>query len=174
MEMKKCLIIVDMLNDFVGTKEQKGALEVADASAIVAGIAKKAEEFVVNRNMVVFANDAHAEDDPEFKSFPKHCVTGEWGAEVVNELQPWMKIGNVFNKVTFSGFDSAGLDAYLKRNDVDEIYVCGVATDYFIKHTDLDGLAKGYKVFVYDSLVKGLDSSVEALRIMAGKGVKII
>ena len=50
MKMKKCLIIVDMLNDFVNAD---GALYVTGAETLVDGIAKKANEFIANGDIVV-------------------------------------------------------------------------------------------------------------------------
>ena len=169
--MKKCLIIVDMLNDFVNAD---GALYVTGAETLVDGIATKANEFIANGDIVVYANDGHTIDDPEFKTFPKHCVIGENGAEIVDGLKFALDQGaNRFYKTTFSGFSNEGLNGYLKAL-VDEIYICGVATDFCIKETAIDGANRDFKVFVYADLIKGLGGAEAALKEMAMRGVNLI
>ena len=170
--MKKCLIIVDMLNDFVNAD---GALYVAGAETLIDGIATKASEFFANGDVVVYANDGHTINDPEFQTFPKHCVIGENGAEIVDGLKLVFEQGAIrFYKTTFSGFSNQGLHGYLIRNLVDELYICGVATEFCIKETALDGIGKQYKVFVYKDLIKGLDGADASLKEMAMRGVNLI
>lgn len=174
MVTKKCLIIVDMLNDFVGTDGQKGALEVPGTTSIVPGIVAKLKEYVLNGELYVYANDSHSFADVEFRTFPKHCVESTWGASVIDELKFGIKDDNIFNKVTFSGFKDTGLDVYLKAQGVTEIYLCGVATEFCIKNTAIDGLKNGYKVYIHTNLIRGLNYADAALHELAMNGIALI
>ena len=61
-------------------------------------------------------------------------------------------------------FDNAhlhdtGLDAHLRAQGIDELYVCGLATDYCVKHTVLDALALGYRVTLMVDGCRAVDAS---------------
>jgi len=145
----KALVIVDMLNDFV---QENGALPVQGAQALVENIKQLREK----AELVVYANDAHAQDDPEFKAWPKHCVKGEYGAKVVDELTP--KNGDlVLEKQDLSMFKNKEADKLLREKGVDELYVTGVATEYCVRGATLDALAKGYKVNIVVDAIAGVD-----------------
>jgi nicotinamidase-related amidase len=46
---------------------------------------------------------------------------------------------------------------YLKRMDIREIYVCGLATDYCVLQTVLDALADGFSVMVLADAIRGVE-----------------
>jgi nicotinamidase-related amidase len=145
----KALLIVDMLNDFVNPD---GALPVKGAQGLVENIKALKEK----ADVVVYANDAHAENDPEFKAWPRHCVKGEYGAQVVDALAP--KNGAlVLEKQDLSVFTNREADRRLREAGVDELYVTGVATEYCVRGATLDALAKGYKVNIVVDAIAGVD-----------------
>jgi nicotinamidase/pyrazinamidase len=57
---------------------------------------------------------------------------------------------------------------------VKELYVVGLATDYCVKNTVLDGISNGFKVNVVSDCVKGVNlkptDSANAFRAMVAKG----
>ncbi|MFM8892969.1 MAG: isochorismatase family protein, partial [Planctomycetia bacterium] len=53
---------------------------------------------------------------------------------------------------------SEGLDTLLRQAAVDEILLCGLATDYCVLHTALDARAHGYEVTVVESACRGIDA----------------
>lgn len=162
--MVKAIVIVDMLNDFV---KEDGALPVAGAQDIIENIGKikgKAEEYNV---LVVCANDAHEQDDVEFKVWPVHAVKGTYGAKVTGDLAP-VKGNLVMEKQDLSMFTNKQADALLKQKDIDELYVTGVATEYCDRAlvlTDKDkygnlvkgALDLGYEVNVVVDAIAGAD-----------------
>ena len=151
--MTKAILVVDMLNDFV---QEDGKLPVPGAQTLVENIGRirgTAGEYDV---FVVYANDAHTEDDPEFKAWPPHCVKGTYGAEVVEELKP--KEGDlVIPKQDLSVFTNKEAERLLRERGVDELYVTGVATEYCVRGAALDALAKGYKVNLVVDAIAGVD-----------------
>jgi len=92
--------------------------------------------------------------------WPDHCVEGTHGAEFHPQLKTSL-ITRVFKKGTdaevdsYSGFYdngrvlSTGLTDYLRTQGVEEVWVCGLATDYCIKATACDAVAEGFKTTVY-------------------------
>ena len=100
--------------------------------------------------------------------WPVHCMQGTFGAEFHKDLNR-NKWKAVFQKGTnplvdsYSGFfdnnkqGDTGLSGYLRENGVDEIYVCGLATDYCVKFTVLDGLSEGFKTHLIADATKAVN-----------------
>jgi nicotinamidase-related amidase len=142
---KKALIIVDMLNDFV---DEKGALYCGDtARSIIPFIQERLTSYRNRKDLVIYLQDSHDEDDREFEKFPSHCVAGTWGNEIIPELAP--KPGeNVVPKKRFSGFFGTDLEGILDSAGVEEVEVVGVCTSICVMDT-VGGLAnRDYKVTV--------------------------
>jgi len=142
---KKALIIVDMLNDFV---DEKGALYCGDtARSIVPFIQERLKAYTNRKDLVIYLQDSHDEDDKEFEKFSKHSVTETWGSEVIPELSP--QTGEtVIPKKRYSGFYGTDLENILKTAGVDEIEVVGVCTSICVMDT-VGGLAnRDYKITV--------------------------
>jgi nicotinamidase-related amidase len=82
----RALIIVDMLNDFIN---EEGTLYCGPRSqAIIRPIAKRLQTSRQQGDSVIFMQDSHDENDPEFDRFPRHCIRGTWGSKVINLLAP--------------------------------------------------------------------------------------
>ena len=91
--------------------------------------------------------------------WPVHCVQNTRGAELHDDLDK-AKIDCVFPKGTdpkvdsYSGFwdngkrKSTGMADWLRGQGVDELVVLGLATDYCVKATVIDGIAEGFRVTV--------------------------
>lgn len=151
--MAKAVLVVDMLNDFV---EQDGGLPVPGAKDLVETIGKVKGAAGQYGVLVVYANDAHAQDDPEFNAWPKHAVKGTYGAQVVEALAP--NVGDlVIEKQDLSVFTNKRADRMLKERGIDELYVVGVATEYCVRAATLDALNLGYKVNVVVDGIAGVD-----------------
>ena len=146
--MTRCLLVVDMLNDFV---DESGALKIAGAIDLVPNINSLKKKI----NIVIFLNDAHKEDDPEFEFWPKHAIKGQWGAEIFEGLFNEGDI--IFEKQQMSCFNNKEVNSYLLQNKVDELVVTGVATEYCIKETVLHAIDLGYKVIIIVDAIAGID-----------------
>jgi len=119
--MRKLLVVVDMQNDFID-----GALGTVEAQNIVADIDKYIREFDGD---VVFTQDTHFDDymtTQEGKNLPiKHCIKGSDGWKITDKIYMPME-SEVFEKYTFGSID---LGKFIKLNNYDEVYICGVCTD---------------------------------------------
>jgi nicotinamidase/pyrazinamidase len=77
----------------------------------------------------------------------------------------------------YSGFDRTALGARLRDAEITSIVVCGLATDYCVRATALDGLREGFEVVVVEDAIRGVDlepgDSARALDEMRRTGAQI-
>ncbi len=171
--MKKALLVIDMLKDFV---EEDGSLYVGSSGKnIIPVIKKRLEEYRFNEETVLFICDRHLSDDLEFNMFPPHCIEGERGAEIIEELQP-RQGERIIPKRRFSAFYGTDLDLTLREKSIEKIELTGVCTNICVLYTAADARTRGYEVEVRTEAVAGPDE--EAHRFALGEmkntlGVKI-
>jgi nicotinamidase/pyrazinamidase len=58
----------------------------------------------------------------------------------------------------YSGFESTGLEERLKKLGVSRIAVSGIATDYCVRATVLDGLKAGFETFVLADMIRPVEA----------------
>jgi len=147
------LILVDIQNDFC----PGGSLAVNEGDKIVPIVNRLIPEFGV----VISTQDWHPSNHISFKDqggpWPPHCVQGSRGAELHPNLDT-ASIAYYFRKASspdkddyseFEGKDEQGrsLNELLKSRDIRNLYVVGLATDYCVLGTVLDGIRYGYDVY---------------------------
>ncbi|MBI5491321.1 MAG: nicotinamidase [Deltaproteobacteria bacterium] len=182
--MKSALIVVDVQNDFC----EGGALPVKGGRGTVPVLNRYIDLFKAAGLPVYFTRDWHPQRTVHFKeyggSWPPHCVQGTKGAEFHPELKvpPDAAVitkGEDPEKDSYSGFDGKDPDGrelarVLRDEGVDHIYVGGLATDYCVRQTALDGLKAGLRVTVLLDAIKGVDvkegDSGQAIDEMIEKG----
>jgi len=188
MEKKAALVIVDVQNDFC----PGGALAVADGDRIVEPLNRYIARFT-DAGLPIFASrDWHPEMTTHFKAFggpwPAHCVQGTYGAEFHRGLKlggesTIVSKGAAPDSDSYSGFDAVdgagvGLADLLNRAGVTRIYVGGLATDYCVKQTVLDGRQRGFDVVLLKDAVRGVDlnpeDSARALQQMREAGTQMV
>src|SRR5207249_2617210 len=120
---------------------------------------------------VLFTRDWHPRETKHFKEFggawPAHCIQGTKGARFHPDLQlpagslilskgmdPEQDSYSAFQAFTDRGRD---LESTLLELDVDELFICGLATDYCVRATTLDGLRRGLATRVLRDAVPGVD-----------------
>lgn len=152
------LLVVDVQNDFAdpaGGLYVKGGEDVVDPVNVEVAAAQNAGA------TIVYTQDWHPESSPHFEKdggiWPVHCVGGTWGAELYPNL---IVHGPVVRKGTggedgYSGFSvrdpvsgvaTATQLQSLIPPEVQRLVVVGLAGDYCIKETALDGVRLGYDV----------------------------
>jgi nicotinamidase/pyrazinamidase len=180
----EALILVDIQNDFC----PDGALAVTEGDKIVATVNRLVPRFP----LVVSTQDWHPRNHVSFKErggpWPPHCVQGTHGAELHPALDT-TTVANYFRKASspekdayseFEGTDEHGrtLDEFLKARKVKRVYVVGLATDYCVKATVLDGLKLGYDVFAVTDAMRAVnvnpDDGAKALSEMESKGARLV
>ena len=133
----KALIVVDMLNDFI---DEKGALYCGQtARDIIPFVHQKLINYRKNKDTVIYLQDAHDQNDAEFEKFPRHCVAGTWGSEIIPELAPGAD-DLIVSKKRYSGFYGTNLNDILFDRKISEAVVLGVCTSICVMDT-VGGLA---------------------------------
>ena len=194
------LIIVDVQNDFC----PGGALAVPLGDEIVPAVNRLAGEFAHviltqdwhPRGHASFTS-SHAGKQP-FQTielaygqqilWPDHCVQGTQGAAFHSGLDvPHAEL--VIRKGFRSGIDSysafrendrrtpTGLAGYLKERGFERVTLCGLATDFCVLYSAIDGREAGFEVKVVTSACRGIDvdgSLGRALHSMAEAGVTLL
>jgi nicotinamidase/pyrazinamidase len=166
--MKKALIVVDMLNDFVN---EKGALQFPQARGIVDYVVDIASEFDKNDDDIILLRDAHEEDDLEFNLFPKHAVIGTWGSAIIEQLQKAVVLPEIIDKTRYSGFYGTNLESVLENINPDEVHVVGVCTSICVMDT-VGGLAnRDYRVIVHGKGVADFDNEAHKFSLSRMKNL---
>ena len=191
--MKRALIVVDVQNDFC----EGGSLAVAGGAEVAFRIGEllhhwshkdqKAPDYAVavaTRDHHIDPGD-HFSDEPDFdRSWPAHCVVGTDGEAFHPNLDP-QPFDAVFLKgehaAAYSGFEgrtTEGVDlaTWLRRRKVDEVDVCGIATDHCVRATALDAASNGFTTRVLTDLCAGVapQTTEAALAEMRGAGITVI
>jgi nicotinamidase-related amidase len=158
--MASGLIVVDFQNDFT----PGGALAVAHGDEIAGAINELSRSG--GFDLVVATRDWHPPDHASFAAqggpWPEHCVAGSPGAELHPALDRSgidLIVDKGQDRTTegYSGFEGTDLAAMLRERQIDEVLICGLATDYCVKHTALDALHAGLRVSVAERAVRGVE-----------------
>jgi len=156
--MAKALLIIDFQNDFTAG----GALEVPHGDEIAAPVKRLAEAF----DIVVATRDWHPPDHASFQAqggpWPVHCVRGTHGAEFHPgmegiDLDAVVDVGQGRDDEGYSGFENSDLARILRDHDTDQVYVCGLATDYCVRASAIDACREGFGVTVVEDAVRAVD-----------------
>ncbi len=188
MEKKAALVIVDVQNDFC----PGGSLAVAKGDRVALALNPYIARFAAANLPIIATRDWHPAQTSHFKDFggiwPVHCVQNTLGADFHPLLQlgagaTVVSKGTAANVDSYSGFDAVdaqgtALAALLRERGVEQIFVGGLATDYCVKQTVLDGLKHGFAVVLLTDAISGVDlapgDSTRALEEMRHAGARAI
>lgn len=183
----KALLVIDVQYDFL----EGGSLEVKDSNKIIPIINKltKSKEFDLviftkdwhPSNHKSFASQHSGKnmfDLIELNGIPQvlwpnHCVQNTHGSEFHHNLD--LNIPNlyIFKKGmnpdvdSYSAFyendhkTSTGLTDFLKEQGVTDIFITGLATDYCVKYTAIDGCKDGFKTTVIIDATQGIAEDIK-------------
>ncbi len=169
-DSQTALVVVDVQNDFA---DPDGSLYVDGGAAVVPVINREIGKAKEAGGHVVYTADWHPESTPHFAKdggiWPVHCVGDTWGSEFHPDL---LVDGPVIRKGMngedgYSGFTMKDpesdetmpteLASTLRDWGVTKIVVTGLATDYCVKATALDGLTEGFEVGLITEAVRAVD-----------------
>ena len=116
--------------------------------------------------------------------WPPHCVQNTPGAEILLDqklFKATVKKGMDPQYDSYSGFQDDGgkktdLDRLLKEDGIRKLVIFGIATDYCVRATALDGKAAGYHVLLIKNLCRGVapDTSLKAIEEMRASGIVVL
>ena len=177
------LIVLDVQKDFCAG----GSLAEPDGENVVPVINRLQELFTT----VIFSRDWHPpghvsfSEEPKFVdgSWPKHCLAGSDGAGFHPELQVPLHAtviskGTEKDREAYSAFDEGDLAQNLRHQQVERLFVVGLATNYCVKETVLAALKEDFQVVVVSDACRGLDipkgAVKKALDEMSKAGASIV
>jgi nicotinamidase/pyrazinamidase len=195
------LIIVDVQVDFC----PGGALPVPEGDRVVPVINRLQSQFDLvvatqdwhPANHISFAANHPGRNPGEVLAlpgiqqvlWPVHCVQHHDGADFHPDLD-LSRLNQVIRKGedpkidSYSGFfdnqrrRQTGLEDYLRVQNANDVYVCGLATDYCVKFTALDAKSLGFTTHCVADATRGVNlapGDVErALEEMRAAGVRIV
>lgn len=203
---KSALIIVDMQNSFVeGDDPNVHSLAVQGGRELIPAINALQAKFdliVATQDWHPQNHGSFASQYPDKQPFdittlsgveqilwPDHCVQNTQGAEFVPHLDT-ARIQHITQKGTnplvdsYSGFKDnnshayTDLNDYLKSHSVSDIYVAGLAADFCVKFTAIDGAELGYTTYFVQDLTKAVNPSESNLKQLYAEltqhGVQVI
>jgi nicotinamidase/pyrazinamidase len=197
----RALVLVDLQNDFC----PGGALEVRRGDEVVEVANRVARHFdlvVATQDWHPRDHGSFAANHPDKQPYevvdldglpqvlwPVHCVQDTPGAAFHAGLDRG-RVARVFSKGadpavdSYSGFHdngrrrSTGMGEWLREQGVDTVYVLGLATDYCVKFTALDGRQDGFEVCLIADGCRAVElapgDGERAIEAMRGSGVVII
>lgn len=185
------LVVVDMQHDFA---DPAGSLYVRGGEDLVTPIAAEIAAAREAGATVVYTQDWHPEHTPHFQAdgglWPAHCVAGSDGAALVPGLPvegPLLRKGtgtedgySGFSEVDLATGVTKGTDlsTILDEAGVMDVTVVGLAGDWCVKATAIDGAGLGYTVTVPLALTRFVElapgDTERAVAAMREAGVTVV
>ena len=181
------LLLVDPQNDFC----PGGSLAVAEGDQIMPLLSTWAAEAERSGTPVFVSRDWHPPRTTHFKDFggvwPAHCVSGTRGAEFHSDLRlPGHAVvvskGMGQAEDAYSAFQACDdngtlLGDLLRQQGVQHLYVMGLATDYCVRSSALDGLERGVRVTIVPAGMRAVNvqprDGEQALEAMRAAGARV-
>ncbi len=172
-----------------------GKLYVPGAEKLLPNIRRLTDAARQGRVLLVSHGCYHSKDDPEFRTFPPHCIKGTPGSSYVAEalteqvvtvpnerttelpkdLLQYQQI--LLEKQTLDVFQSLHAEELVNRLGKDaEFVVFGVVTEYCVRFAAKGLLDRGRRVFVVEDAIETLkaEDGERAVAEMQAFGAKFI
>lgn len=162
-EAGDALLVVDVQNDFL----PGGALPVNAGNAVLAPLNDWIERFAKAALPIFATRDWHPLNHCSFRAqggpWPPHCIAGTAGADFPSRLKlpPDVQVigkGTLPQDDAYSGFSGTDLDLRLRRQAIHRLFVGGLATDYCVLATVLEGLRLKYRVVLLAEAIRALNA----------------
>ncbi len=179
----EALLAVDLQNDFC---PPAGTLAVPEGDTIVPLINRLMQVFdhtILTQDWHPAHHLSFASSHPEKQPFqtielpygeqilwPDHCVQGSTGAAFRSDLEKdpaelILRKGFRREIDSYSAFyendhvTPTGLTGYLRERGINRIYLAGLATDFCVHWSAVDGCKEGFEVLVIEDATRGIDTN---------------
>lgn len=158
--MKNILIVVDYQNDFISPKGQVAKKIGNDLLLKSQKLADKLQSLLDKWHdedkLVLFLVSDYSLDNykesyrkgREKNPYGNVARKGTWGHELYQLKTNPKDIFIVKNY--FDGFYKSKLERYLKDNNIEKVYLCGINTDVCVFHTAIGAIIRGYETYVIE------------------------
>ena len=171
--MTRALIVVDVQNDFC----EGGSLPVSGGARVAGEIGRllhhwtRQDDHAPAYDLVVATKDHHVDPghhwarEPDFvDTWPVHCRVGTDGEDAA----------------AYSGFEGRTADGeplldWLRARGVEQVDICGIATDHCVRATALDARTGGFETRVLTEMCAGVlpETTAAALDEMRTAGITL-
>jgi len=168
-----------------------GALYVPGAERLIPSIARVFRWAREQGIPVLSSVDAHAENDPEFRDWPAHCVQGTAGQQKIpcTLLPDRRLVPNregvelpvnapqvIVEKQSLDIFSNPNWERFLALHPEEECVVIGVATDYCVRHVVEGLLDRERRVVIVTDSICGIDpqASQQVLDRAVDRGARLL
>jgi len=191
-DLPAILWCVDAQEDFM---RPGGKLYVPGAEKLLPNIQMLVDTARAGQAFLVSHGCFHTPDDPEFQTFPPHCVKGTSGAEFVPQAMTasYVRVPNdagssipedflqkqqiVLEKQTLDIFESRHADALLENFDrKTEFIVFGVVTEYCVGFAAKGLLNRGRRVALVSDAIETLDRKAgdQTIEQLQASGARLV
>jgi nicotinamidase/pyrazinamidase len=194
------LLVIDLQNDFC----PGGALAIPGGDTIVPLINRLARGFehvILTQDWHPAGHISFASTHPHTKVFthievpygpqtlwPDHCLQNSPGAafhpaldiphaELILRKGFRREIDSYSAFLENDHFTPTGLAGYLRERELNRLFLCGLAFDFCVRHSALDGKRLGFETIVVEDATRavGLPASiVESNAVLAASGIPLI
>lgn len=185
--MKPAFFDIDTQIDFLFPS---GALYVPGAERLIPALSRLNHYAAARGIPLISSTCSHAEDDPEFRQWPPHCVEGTVGqlkpAETLLEKRAVIGVARgqfatdgaqqiIFEKNQLDITASPNFRPLVDRLQADSYFVYGVVTEFCVRFAALALLATGKPVSLVTDAIETLsaEASARAIREFAARGGRL-
>ena len=174
------LLVIDVQRDFC----PGGPLAVADGDAIIPTVndlGRRFEHVILTQDWHPASHISFASTHPGAKPYtvldapygsqtlwPDHCVQGSTGAQLHKELdlphaELLLRKGFRREIDSYSAFlendhtTATGLAGYLRERNLRRLFICGLAYDFCVRYTAIDGSALGFECLVIEDATRAVN-----------------
>jgi nicotinamidase/pyrazinamidase len=172
-----------------------GKLYVPGAEKLIPNIQRLVQAAVASKTLLVSSACAHTENDPEFQTFPLHCIKGTPGARIIPEgmLRTHTTVPNdpsfklppnildapqiLIEKQMLDVFSNLHTSELVERIGANaEFVVFGVVTEYCVKCASQGLLERGREVYIVRDAIETLNATEgrRTLETLASSGARLI
>jgi nicotinamidase-related amidase len=170
---QKTLLVIDMQIDYID-ENGKFPIEKSQINRLIETVNNIIGDFHENNYQIIYMRNIFRKNDIKniFRNFA--VIEGTAGAEIAPGIS--IVSNDIFDKYTPSAFSNKRFENFLIRNQINELYVCGVMADECVYETALSAFNSGYIVNYYanavgSSSVRNIENAIEKLK---NKGINII
>lgn len=156
------VVVVDVQNDFCSD----GALAVEAGEEVIPVLNRWMHAAARQDVPVIASRDWHPVCHCSFEErggpWPPHCIQDTPGAAFHRDLElPARTVlvskGTAFDKDAYSAFDGTGLAVYLKQQEVERLWVGGLAQDVCVLETVKSACEHGFETHVLVPATRAVD-----------------
>ncbi len=150
---KTAVLISDMLVDFVSPK---GKLFVKDSRKTIAPTRKLILRARKAGATIIYIQDWHRPDDPEFSIWGPHAIQETEGTRIIPEFTPKPR-DYIVRKRTYDPFYATDLDLLLRQKGIRHLIITGTVANICVLHAAGSADLRGYDIVVPIDTISALN-----------------